>query len=89
MKVYTQALNALVPKISPLTFKVFAVLANCVGYEELSNMTETELMKRTALDENSLQAGLNELEKLGVIKRIDNPTPRCYVLSEMYIRPLA
>ena len=63
MKVYSEPLNELLPKISPSAFKVFAALA-----------------KKT------VRESLNELKKLGVMKRIGPPNRRKYVLNEMYVK---
>jgi hypothetical protein len=87
MKVYSEPLDALLPKISSSGFKVFAALANSVGYEDtVVEITKAELMEKTGLGENSVRSGLNELEELGVMTRIGHPAHRRYVLSEMYVK---
>ena len=44
MKVYSESLDNLLPKISPSAFKVFAALANQVGYEDtIIEMSKAEL----------------------------------------------
>ena len=87
MKVYSEPLEILLPKISPSAFKVFAALANNVGYEDtIVEITKAELMEKTGLGENSVRSGLNELEKLGVMTRIGHSAHRRYVLSEMYVK---
>lgn len=87
MKIYSESLDRLLPVISPSGFKVFAALANKVGYEDtVVEMTKAELIKKTGLGENTVRASLNELEELGVMKRIGPPNRRKYVLNEMYVK---
>ena len=87
MKVYSDALNNLLPKISPSAFKVFAALANQVGYEDtIVEISKQELIKITAMAEKTVRESLNELEELGVMKRIGPPNRRKYVLNEMYVK---
>jgi len=87
MKIYSESLDRLLPKISPSGFKVFAALANKVGYEDtIVEMTKAELMEKTGLGENTVRASLNELEELGVMKRIGPSNRRKYVLNQMYVK---
>ena len=87
MKVYSEPLNELLPKISPSAFKVFAALANQVGYEDtIVEISKAELIKITGLAEKTVRESLNELEELGVMKRIGPPNRRKYVLNQMYIK---
>lgn len=87
MKVYCDALDDLLPKISSSAFKVFAALANLVGYDDtIVEITKVELMEKTGLGENSVRSSLNELEQLGVMKRIGHPGHRKYVMSEIYVK---
>ncbi len=87
MKVYSEPLNELLPKISPSAFKVFAALANQVGYEDtIVEISKAELIEITGLAEKTVRESLNELEKLGVMKRIGPPNRRKYVLNEMYVK---
>ncbi len=87
MKIYSESLDRLLPKISPSAFKVFAALANEVGYENtIVEITKAELMQKTGLGENTVRASLNELEELEVMKRIGPPNRRKYVLNEMYVK---
>ncbi len=87
MKIYSESLDRLLPKISPSAFKVFAALANEVGYENtIVEITKAELMEKTGLGENTVRASLNELEELQVMKRIGPPNRRKYVLNEMYVK---
>ena len=87
MKVYSESLNELLPKISPSAFKVFAALANQVGYENtIVEVSKAELIERTRMAEKTVRESLNELEDLGVMKRIGPPNRRKYVLNEMYVK---
>ncbi|MGK7881400.1 MAG: replication/maintenance protein RepL [Crocosphaera sp.] len=87
MKIYSESLDRLLPKISPSAFKVFAALANEVGYENtIVEITKAELMEKTGLGENTVRASLNELEDLEVMKRIGPPNRRKYVLNEMFVK---
>ena len=87
MKVYTEPLNELLPKISPSAFKVFAALANQVGYDDtMVELSKAELIRITGLAEKTVRESLNELEELGVMKRIGPPNRRKYVMSQMYIK---
>ena len=87
MKIYSESLNRLLPKISPSAFKVFAALANQVGYENtVVELTKAELIEKTGLGENTVRASLNELEELQVMKRVGPPNRRKYILNEMYVK---
>ena len=87
MKIYSESLDRLLPKISPSAFKVFAALANQVGYENtVVELTKAELIEKTRLGENTVRAALNELEELQVMKRIGPPNRRKYILNEMYVK---
>lgn len=87
MKIYSESLDRLLPKISPSAFKVFAALANQVGYEStVVELTKAELIEKTGLGENTVRASLNELEELQVMKRVGPPNRRKYVLNEMYVK---
>ncbi len=87
MKVYSEPLNELLPRISPSAFKVFAALANQVGYENtIVEISKAELIQITRMAEKTVRESLNELEELGVMKRIGPPNQRKYVLNEMYVK---
>jgi DNA-binding MarR family transcriptional regulator len=87
MKVYSEPLNQLLPKISSSAFKVFAALANQIGYENtIVEISKAELIKVTGLAEKTVRESLNELEKLDVMRRIGPPNRRKYVLNEMYVK---
>ena len=87
VKVYSEPLNKLLPRISPSAFKVFAALANQVGYENtIVEISKRELIEITRMSEKTVRESLNELEQLGVMKRIGPPNRRKYVLNEMYVK---
>ena len=87
MKIYSESLDRLLPRISPSAFKVFAALANQVGYENtIVEVTKAELIEKTGLGENTVRASLNELEELQVMRRVGPPNRRKYVLNEMYVK---
>ena len=87
MKVYSESLDKLLPKISPSAFMVFAALANQVGYEDtIVEMSKAKLIEKTGLGENTVRNSLNELEELKVLTRIGPPNRRKYVLSEIYVK---
>lgn len=87
MKIYSESLDRLLPKISSSAFKVFAALANRVSYEStIVEITKDELIEKTGLGENTVRASLNELEELQVMKRMGPPSRRKYVLNEMYVK---
>ena len=87
MKVYSEPLNELLPKISPSAFKVFAALANQVGYEDtIVEISKAKLIQITGMAEKTVRESLNELEELGVMKRIGPPNRRKYVLNEIYVK---
>ena len=87
MKVYSEPLNKLLPKISSSAFKVFAALANQVGYENtIVEISKAELIEITGMAEKTVRESLNELEELGVMKRIGPPNRRKYILNEMYVK---
>ena len=87
MKVYSKPLNELLPKITPSAFKVFAALANQVGYENtIVEVSKAKLIQITGMAEKTVRESLNELEELGVMKRIGPPNRRKYVLNEIYVK---
>ena len=87
MKVYSEPLNELLPKISPSAFKVFAALANQVGYENtIVEISKAKLIQITGMAEKTVRESLNELEELRVMKRIGPPNQRKYVLNELYVK---
>ena len=87
MKIYSDSLDELLPKLSPSATKVWLALASQVGYEDtIVEMTISEIMERTNLSDKPVKTAINQLEKLGVITRIGPNNRRKYVLNEMYVK---
>ena len=87
MKIYSESLEELLPKISGNALKVFMALAGKMGWENtIVEVTRSEIMENTSLSEKTVQGALNELEELKVISRIGPNNRRKYVLSQMYIK---
>ncbi len=87
MKIYSDSLDELLPKLSPSATKVWLALASQVGYENtIVEMTISEIMERTNLSDKPVKTAINQLEKLGVITRIGPNNRRKYVLNEMYVK---
>ena len=87
MKIYSEPLYDLLPKLSPSATKVWLALGNQVSYENtVVEMTIAEIMQRTNLSDKPVKAGIKQLEELGVLTRIGPNNRRKYVLNEMYIK---
>ena len=87
MKIYSEPLYDLLPKLSPSATKVWLALGNQVSYEDtVVEMTISEIMQRTNLSDKPVKAGIKQLEELGVLTRIGPNNRRKYVLNEMYIK---
>ena len=87
MKIYSEPLQNLLPKLSPSATKVWLALGNEVGYEDtVVEMTIAEIMERTNLSDKPVKTGIKQLEELGVLTRIGPNNRRKYVLNEMYIK---
>ena len=87
MKIYSEPLEQLLPRISGNALKVFMALGGRIKWEDtIVEMTRDEIMEITSLSEKTVQSTLNELEELKVIKRIGPNSRRKYVLSEMFIK---
>ena len=87
MKIYSESLEQLLPRISGNALKVFMALGGRIKWEDtIVEMTRDEIMEITSLSEKTVQSTLNELEELKVIKRIGPNSRRKYVLSEMFIK---
>ena len=87
MKIYSESLEQLLPKISGNALKVFMALGGKLGWENtVVEMTRNEIMESTSLSEKTVQSALNELEELKVISRIGPNNRRKYVLSQMYVK---
>ncbi len=87
MKIYTEPLNELLPKVSGNALKIFMALGNQLGWENtIVELSRDEIQKLTNLSEKTVREGLNELEELKVLSRIGANVRRKYVLNEMYIK---
>ena len=87
MKIYSEPLYNLLPKLSPSATKVWLALGNEVNYEDtIVEMTIAEIMERTNLSDKPVKAAIKQLEELGVLARIGPNNRRKYVLSEMYVK---
>ena len=87
MKIYSEPLNNLLPKLSPSATKVWLALGNEVSYENtIVEMTIPEIMERTNLSDKPVKAAIKQLEELGVLTRIGSNNRRKYVLNEMYVK---
>ena len=87
MKIYSEPLYNLLPKLSPSATKVWLALGNEVDYEDtVVEMTIAEIMERTNLSDKPVKTAIRQLEELGVLTRIGPNNRRKYVLSEMYVK---
>ena len=87
MKIYTDHLNELLPKISGNALKVFLALGNRLGWEDtVVEITRDEIQSATNLSQQTVREGLNELENLKVLTRIGPNIRRKYILNEMYVK---
>ena len=87
MKIYSEPLFDLLPKLSPSATKVWLALGNKVGYEStVVEMTIAEIMERTNLSDKPVKTAIKQLEELGVLTRIGPNNRRKYVLNEMYVK---
>ena len=87
VKLYSETLQSLLPKISPTALKVYLALGFEMDWNNPTvSMTKAEIMEATALSEKPVRNALNELEELGLLTRIGPSSQRKYVLSNMYIR---
>ncbi len=87
MKIYSDPLDELLPKLSPSATKVWLALGSKVGYEDtVVEMTIAEIMEKANLSDKPVKAALNQLEELGVLTRIGPNNRRKYVLNQMFIK---
>lgn len=79
--------NELSPQISGNALKLFCALTNCLDYSDdaIVEMSAVELQTITGLSEHTVRRSLNELEDLGLIKRIGANARRKYVVNERHI----
>ena len=87
IKVYSEPLAKLIPKISGNALKVLMALGNELKWDEVEVVvTREQLAKLTGLSQATVRTALDELEKLMVIKRLGPNIRRSYVVSNYYIR---
>lgn len=87
VKLYTEPLETLLPKISGSALKVFHALGSRMNYEDtVVEMSQSEIQKATSLSKATIREALNELEDLKVISRIGPNIRRKYVLSQMFVK---
>lgn len=87
VKLYTESLETILPKISGSALKVFHALGFRMGYENtIVEMNQRELQEATGLSEHTVREALNELEELKIISRLGPNNRRKYVLSQMYVK---
>ena len=87
VKLYTDSLEAILPKISGSALKVLHALGFRMGFEDtVVEMTQREIQEATGLSEHTIREGLNELEEFKVITRIGPNNRRKYVLSQMFVK---
>jgi len=87
VKLYTDSLEAILPKISGSALKVLHALGFRMGFgDTIVEMTQRELQEATGLSEHTIREALNELEELKIISRIGPNNHRKYVLSQMFVK---
>ena len=87
VKLYTDSLEIILPKISGSALKVFHALGFRMRYEDtIVEMNQRELKEATGLSEHTVREALNELEELKIISRLGPNNRRKYVLSQMYVK---
>ncbi len=87
VKLYTESLETILPKISGSALKVLHALGFRMGYEDtIVEMNQRELKEATGLSEHTVREALNELEELKIISRLGPNNRRKYVLSQMYVK---
>lgn len=87
IKLYTDNILEILPKISPTALKVFMAMVVKINWNDNTiDMKKTEIMKTVAKQAKTITTALNELEKLGMIERIGSSVQRKYKLSEKYIK---
>ena len=87
MKVYVDGLERMLGKVSGNAFKVFFALVSELDYSNNRvKLTREEIMSKTKLSKNTVVKSLDDLEKLGFIKRLGSSINRSYQLSEFMVR---
>lgn len=87
MKLYTDSLEAILPKISGSALKVLHALGFHMSFDStIVEMSQCELQEATGLSEHTVREALNELEELKIISRLGPNNRRKYVLSQMFVK---
>ncbi len=87
VKLYSERLQELLPKISPTAIKVYLALGFEMDWKDPTvSMTKAEIMEATGLSEKPVRNALNELETLGMLTRVGVSSKRKYVLSNLYMK---
>ncbi len=87
VKLYTESLDTILPRISGSALKVLHALGSRMSYENtIVEISQPDLQTATGLSEPTVREALNELEELKVISRIGPNNRRKYVLSQMYVK---
>ena len=87
VKLYTESLDTILPRISGSALKVLHALGSRMSYENtVVEISQPDLQTATGLSEPTVREALNELEELKVISRIGPNNRRKYVLSQMYVK---
>ncbi len=87
IKVYSEPLIDLMPKISGNALKVLMALAYRLKWDEIEVIeTRENLAKLTGLSQPTVRTALDELEKKMVIKRLGPNIRRSYMISNHYVR---
>ena len=87
VKLYTDSLETILPRISGSALKVLHALGFRMTYEDtIVEMNQREIKEATGLSEHTVREALNELEELKVISRLGPNNRRKYVLSQMYVK---
>jgi len=87
VKLYTDSLEAILPKISGSALKVLHALGFRMSFDStIVEMSRYEIREATGLSEHTIREALNELEELKIISRIGPNNRRKYVLSQMFVK---
>ena len=69
VKIYSEPLEELLPKLSGIALKVFLVVENINNWnEKVVEINESEIVEATGMSETAVKAGLRELEELQIFK---------------------
>ena len=87
VKLYTDSLEVILPKISGSALKVLHALGFRMSFDStIVEMSRYEIRQATGLSEHTIREALNELEELKIISRIGPNNRRKYVLSQMFVK---